>query len=248
MIDILFGLLSRVYMVSPKCDDEESPKESSSTSTIISEPQVTSINEEKGQNHQVSVPLEQAVRPHVIGGQTSCNREAESMCVMGESQDSSHTSSPLVASKPQDEVNLCLMSKKKRIKAKKCKSQKIEQSSSLAKELELLKLSYASFVCKYESLENDYTCATQSLSCVALYEKSNEMPVAQLEKITNEHMSLQAVHKELECSHEKLVESYATLDIALKVLLSSIKSYQPLSYTCTCSLGNISISCSYSCC
>jgi hypothetical protein len=36
-------------------------------------------------------------------------------------------------------------------------------------------------------------------------------------------MALQAKHKECECSHEKLVDSYATLEIAHEVVLSSIK-------------------------
>ncbi|KAF8657761.1 hypothetical protein HU200_059921 [Digitaria exilis] len=167
---------------------------------------------------------------------------------MGNSQDSSQSSSPSEDHMSHDEVNLCFMSKKKRIKFNKGKSQKIEESSSSAKELELLKSNYASLVCKYESLEKDYTCATQSLSCVALYEKSNEMLIAQLDKITTEHKILQANYKELECSLEKLVESYATLDIAHEVVLSSVKSITSLSHQCTCSLVINDISCSNSCC
>ncbi|KAF8754026.1 hypothetical protein HU200_011522 [Digitaria exilis] len=138
-------------------------------------------------------------------------------------------------------------SKKKKNKSKKGEIQKIEESSSSAKEIDLLKANYASLVCKYESLEKDYTCATQSLSCVAFYKKSNEMLIAQLDKITSEHKILQANYKELECSHEKLVESYATLDIAHEDVLSSVKSIKPLSHQCTCSLVNNVISCSNSC-
>jgi hypothetical protein len=41
-----------------------------------------------------------------------------------------------------------------------------------------------------------------------------------LEKLTSEYMALQAKHKELDCSHEKLVDSYATLEIAHEVALS----------------------------
>jgi hypothetical protein len=47
-------------------------------------------------------------------------------------------------------------------------------------------------------------------------------------------MALQADHKGLECSYEKLVDSYATLEIAHEVGLSSVKFMQPLSHTCIC--------------
>ncbi|KAF8738632.1 hypothetical protein HU200_013952 [Digitaria exilis] len=115
---------------------------------------------------------------------------------MGNSQDSSQTSSYSEDHMSHNVVNLCLMSKKKRIKSKKGEIQKIEESSSSAKELDLLKANYASLVCKYESLEKDYTCATQSLSCVALYEKSNEMLTAQLDKITTSQYSIEHVFVE----------------------------------------------------
>jgi hypothetical protein len=60
-------------------------------------------------------------------------------------------------------------------------------------------------------------------------------------------MALQADHKELECSYEKLVDSYATLEIAHEVVLSSVKSTQPLSHTCTCSQVQIDLSCAIDC-
>jgi DNA gyrase/topoisomerase IV subunit A len=61
-------------------------------------------------------------------------------------------------------------------------------------------------------------------------------------------MALQAKHKELECSHEKLVDSYASLEIAHEVVLSSVKFLQPLTPTCTCSLVNNEFACTKSCC
>jgi hypothetical protein len=64
-----------------------------------------------------------------------------------------------------------------------------------------------------------------------------------LEKLTSKHMTLQACHKELECSHDKLVESYTCLEVAHEVVLSSVKFTQPLSHTCTCSHVNIELSC-----
>jgi hypothetical protein len=61
-------------------------------------------------------------------------------------------------------------------------------------------------------------------------------------------MALQATHKELECSHEKLVNSYASLEIAHEVVVSSVKFLQPLTPTCTCSLVNNEFACTKPCC
>jgi hypothetical protein len=61
-------------------------------------------------------------------------------------------------------------------------------------------------------------------------------------------MTLQATHKELECSHEKLVDSYASLEIAHEVVLSSVKYLQPLTPICTCSFVNNEFACIKSCC
>jgi hypothetical protein len=66
---------------------------------------------------------------------------------------------------------------------------------------------------------------------------------AQLAKLTSEHMDLQETHKELECPHEKLVDSYASLEIAYEVVVSSVKFLQPLTPTCTCSLVNNEFAC-----
>uniref|UniRef100_K3YZS8 CCHC-type domain-containing protein n=1 Tax=Setaria italica TaxID=4555 RepID=K3YZS8_SETIT len=147
-----------------------------------------------------------------------------------------------------DKVELCLMAKEKKKKDNKGERQKIELPSSLVKELQLLKSEHASLVCKYDSLANDYACATESLSCVASLEKANEVLIAQLEKLTSEHMDLKAIHKELECSHEKLVESYAILHIAHEVIITSVKSIQTLSHTCSCSQVNVDLSCTKICC
>jgi predicted metalloenzyme YecM len=90
-------------------------------------------------------------------------------------------------------------------------------------------------VCKYESLANKYDHDIKCFSYRAKVEEVNDALEAQLEKLTSEHMALQANHKGLECSYEKLVDSYASLEIAHEVVLSSVKSMQPLSHTCTCS-------------
>ncbi|RLN09426.1 hypothetical protein C2845_PM11G02950 [Panicum miliaceum] len=140
------------------------------------------------------------------------------------------------------------MSKKKKKKAKKGRSQKIEVPSLLDKELELLKSEHSSLVCKYNSLAKDYARATEYLSCVASFEKAYEMLTDRLDKLTSEHMTLQATHKGLEYSHEKLVESYVALDIAHEVVVTSVKTIEPFSHTCTCSHVETMLSCDKPCC
>jgi cell division protein FtsB len=133
-------------------------------------------------------------------------------------------------------------------KAKGSKGQKIEASSSPTRELDLLKFELASLVCKYESLANKYDHDIKSFACRAkIEEESNDDLEAKLAKLTSEHMTLQANHKELEYSYEKLVDSYATLEIAHEVVLSSVKSIQPLSQTCTCSQIQVNSSCANDC-
>jgi hypothetical protein len=60
-------------------------------------------------------------------------------------------------------------------------------------------------------------------------------------------MVLQANHNELEHSYEKLVDSDATLEIAHEVVLSSVKSIQSLSHTCTCSQVQVNLSWANNC-
>jgi hypothetical protein len=88
----------------------------------------------------------------------------------------------------------------------------------------------------------------KSFACRAkIEEEANNDLEAKLAKLTIEHMALQANHKELEYSYEKLVDSYATLEIAHEVVLSSVKSVQPLSHTCTCSQVQVNLSCANDC-
>jgi DNA repair exonuclease SbcCD ATPase subunit len=78
-------------------------------------------------------------------------------------------------------------------------------------------------------------------------DQENERLEEKLGKLNSEYMALQADHKGLECSYEKLVDSYATLELAHEVVLSSVKFIQPLSHTCTCSQVQIDLSCSNDC-
>ncbi|RCV21612.1 hypothetical protein SETIT_4G151900v2 [Setaria italica] len=133
-------------------------------------------------------------------------------------------------------------------KVKKGKGQKIEASSSLSKELELLKSDHASLVSKHDSLAKDYACITKSLSCVASLETANEELKAQLGKLTSEHMALQVTHKELECFHGRILESYAILDITHEVVITSVKSIQPLTHTYSCSQVEINSFSTNPCC
>jgi hypothetical protein len=71
---------------------------------------------------------------------------------------------------------------------------------------------------------------------------------AKLAKLTNEHMDLQETHKELVCSHEKLVDSDASIEIVHEVVVSSVKFLQPLTPTCACSLVNNEFSYTKLCC
>jgi predicted nuclease with TOPRIM domain len=117
----------------------------------------------------------------------------------------------------------------------------------LAKELEALKSENASLVCKYDLLARKYDKVIKSFACVAVVDQENERLEEKLGKLNSEYMALQADHKGLECSYEKLVDSYATLELAHEVVLSSVKFIQPLSHTCTCSQVQIDLSCSNDC-
>jgi hypothetical protein len=97
-------------------------------------------------------------------------------------------------------------------------------------------------------LANKYDHDIKSFSYRAkVEEEANDVLEAQLAKLTSEQMPLQADHMGLGCFYEKLVNSYATLEIAHEVVLALVKSMQPLSYTCTCSQVQIDLSCANDC-
>jgi len=119
---------------------------------------------------------------------------------------------------------------------------------ALTQELETMKQEQASLAQRYRELSNNYANATSSSICVASLEKENQMLKAQVESLTSKHVALQGTHKELEHFYEKLADSHAMLEVAHEVVLTSVKSYQPLSHTCTCSQVQIMLSCDKSCC
>jgi hypothetical protein len=99
---------------------------------------------------------------------------------------------------------------------------------------------------RYEKLENEFACATNSIACVASLEKQNQELKSQLDEITNKYVDLQERHDELLCSHENLVDSHAMLEVSHEVIIAMVKSYEPhvqVDLTCTnpcCSQANIS--------
>jgi hypothetical protein len=109
----------------------------------------------------------------------------------------------------------------------------VDTIKSLTQNLEAFKLSHSTLVNKYDVLLNKVTCATNLSTCVASLEQEKKVLNDKLEKLTSNHMALQACHKEPECSHDKLVESYTCLEVAHEVVLSSITFTQHLSHTCT---------------
>ena len=111
----------------------------------------------------------------------------------------------------------------------------IEAIKALNQELEKIKQEQTSLAQRYHKVSNDYANATNSSICVTSLEKENQVLMAQVESLTCKHMALQGTHKELEHFYEKLADSHAMLEVAHEVVLTSVKSYQPLSHTCTCS-------------
>jgi site-specific DNA-adenine methylase len=54
-----------------------------------------------------------------------------------------------------------------------------------------------------------------------------------VDELTIKHVDLQAFYMEIKGSNEKLIESYAMLEVSHKVMISMIKSYQLTNDTCS---------------
>ena len=70
---------------------------------------------------------------------------------------------------------------------------------------------------------------------------------AKLEKLSSEHVILQGTYMELEKSYEKLMESHVVIEMAHEVMVNTVKSYEPLTHTCTCSHVQIDLTCTKPC-
>jgi hypothetical protein len=57
-------------------------------------------------------------------------------------------------------------------------------------------------------------------------------------------MKLQKRHEDLLCSHKELMSSYALLEVAHEVMVTTVKDSQP--HTCTCVQSSIDLSCANS--
>jgi hypothetical protein len=68
----------------------------------------------------------------------------------------------------------------------------------------------------------------------------------EFKKLISKHIKLQKRHGDLLCSHKELMNSYALLESAHEVMVTTVKNSQP--HTCTCAQPSIDLSCANSCC
>ena len=125
---------------------------------------------------------------------------------------------------------------------------KIEEIKTIRRENENLTRLHESLISKFEKLEKDYACATNSSSCVESLQEEKLDLEAQLRMLTSKHVTLQKDHDMLSCSHDKLVDSHAMLEVAQEVVITSVKSFQLLTQNCTYSQKSLDLSCANSCC
>jgi hypothetical protein len=172
---LLFGI-AHIKWDEVESEDDDEPVE---MCPITTEHQTLTFKQEGDKRSERKVSLEEAVQPPPMGSLTATNREAstfygEGACLVGKKK-----------------------SKKKR-QTKGAKSQKIEDSRSSLRELDLLKSELASLVCKYELLANKYDHDIKSFSSrTKIEEEANDVLEAQLAKLTSEHMTSQATHMDL---------------------------------------------------
>ena len=100
---------------------------------------------------------------------------------------------------------------------------------------------------RYEELSIEHALVTNSSSSVSQLEKDNIELKARLNELSSKYDALQANHVHLKCSHEKLVESDFMLEVAHEVVITSVKSSQPLTHTLTCTPSQLNISCTNEC-
>jgi hypothetical protein len=223
------------------------PSEECSTSEAHTDPLVTTPMDQQGRKSRMGDTVEKSVQPVSKTGLTGFHRMStikSNKCSRRRSRQASvfsRSSTPSV-----DDHKFLMAKKSKETKdnemAKRVEDQ-VDTIKSLTQKLEAFKLSHSTLVNKYDVLLNKVACATNLSTCVASLEQEKKVLNDKLEKLTSEHMALQACYKELECSHENLVESHTCLEVAHEVVLSSVISTQPLSHTCTCSHVNIELSC-----
>jgi hypothetical protein len=55
----------------------------------------------------------------------------------------------------------------------------------------------------------------------------------EFKKLISKHIKLQKRHKDLLCSHKELMDSYALLELAHEVMITTVKDSQPHLHMCT---------------
>jgi hypothetical protein len=96
---------------------------------------------------------------------------------------------------------------------------------------------------RYEKLSFEHASVTNLSSSVTQLEKENVGLKTRLDELSSKYNDFQANHVHLKCSHEKLVESHFMLEIAHEVVVTLVKSFQPLTQTLTSTLSQLTISC-----
>jgi hypothetical protein len=140
-------------------DDEEEDEieECCTTSTITTKHQASTLEMEEGERRKEPAPLEGAVKPPSQGGLTALSRGSKYSCVKETSQAPNSSSQVFEVSETHYGEDACLKTKKKKKKnnkkrrTKEGKIEKDEDSSSIEKQLEILRSEHASLVCEYES-------------------------------------------------------------------------------------------------
>jgi hypothetical protein len=79
------------------------------------------------------------------------------------------------------------------------------------------------------------------------YDECDEQELlVEFKKLISKHIKLQKRHGDLLCSHKELMDSYALLELAHEVMVTTVKDSQP--HTCTCAQPSIDLSSANSCC
>ena len=118
-----------------------------------------------------------------------------------------------------------------------------KQEKFLLSKIEELKASNE----RYEKLSIEHALVTNSYSSVSQLEKDNIELKARLDELSSQYNVLQANHVHLKCSHEKLVESHIMLEVAHEIVITSVKSSQPLTHTLTCTPSQLNTPCTNEC-
>ena len=94
----------------------------------------------------------------------------------------------------------------------------------------------------------EHALVTNSSSSVTQLEKENIELKTRLDELSSKYNVLQANYVHLKCSHEKLVESHIMLEVAHEVVITLVKSSQPLIHTLTYTPSQFNIPCTNVCC